>query len=210
MGKYSEFYEARKIITDILRQDLIGPVEKDEVLIEPPLQYYLMGKLYPQAANDEIIDGSQGSFFEGETQSFDPSVSLSNQNNPSSLGITFTLKAGIKSFKVSGQFAFYKEIAFEEAAAAGIDITPWENKEDKPKNFWKRHDFNFNQDIEVEGSGSIPPIKLHDNIELVIYLNHIYKNDGEKVLTAVLINTSQNDPSGNYEFTCEHTAFRVE
>ena len=31
MADYSKFYEARKIITDILWDDLIGPVQKDEL-----------------------------------------------------------------------------------------------------------------------------------------------------------------------------------
>lgn len=47
MGDYSKFYEARKVITKILRKDMIGPVDKDEVLSEVPVQYYIMGKLYP-------------------------------------------------------------------------------------------------------------------------------------------------------------------
>ena len=208
MGKYSEFYEARNLITDILKQDLIGPVEKDEVLIEPPLQYYLMGKLYPQSSSEEVVDSSSGTFFEDETQSFDPSVSLSNQNDPSSLGITFTLKPGINDFNVKGQFAFYTSFSFDEAKESGIDVTDWENKDKKPKNFWKRTEYEFEQEVKIQEHKNIV-IKLQKNIELWIYTNYTYK-DGEKVITAVLLNTAQNDSSNNYDYKCEHTAFQVE
>ena len=36
MADYSQFYEARDIITQILEQDLIGPVEEYEELTETP------------------------------------------------------------------------------------------------------------------------------------------------------------------------------
>ena len=48
MADYSKFYEARGIISHILEQDFVGPVTKDECLTELPVQYYIMGKLYPQ------------------------------------------------------------------------------------------------------------------------------------------------------------------
>ena len=48
MADYSKYYEAREVVTRILEQDFIGPVTKDECLAEVPVQYYIMGKLYPQ------------------------------------------------------------------------------------------------------------------------------------------------------------------
>ena len=49
MQNYSQYYKARDIIEEFMVKDLIGPVAEDEVLDESPLNYYLMGKLYPQA-----------------------------------------------------------------------------------------------------------------------------------------------------------------
>ena len=56
MNIYSQFYEARDIITRILYQDFVGPVSKDECLAELPIQYYIMGKLYPQSNLAEALD----------------------------------------------------------------------------------------------------------------------------------------------------------
>ena len=52
MGKYDDYYEARKVIYEIVRSDLLGPVFEDEVLNEAPTSYYIMGKLYPRTVND--------------------------------------------------------------------------------------------------------------------------------------------------------------
>lgn len=40
MPDYSKFYDARNVITDILQQDLVGPVKNDEILSELPTQYF--------------------------------------------------------------------------------------------------------------------------------------------------------------------------
>ena len=37
MADYSQFYEARKVVSRILEQDFIGPVSKDECLAELPV-----------------------------------------------------------------------------------------------------------------------------------------------------------------------------
>ena len=106
MPDYSKFYEARKIITGILHDDLIGPVKPEEVLPELPTQYYIMGKLYPQSENGEIVDLARNPFLENAVETYDASISLSNQKNPSSLGITCTLKTGVTAIVLSGSYAF--------------------------------------------------------------------------------------------------------
>ena len=88
MADYSQFYEARDIITQILEQDLIGPVEEYEELTETPSQYYVMGKLYPQNNVEEILDLVRNPILENEVETYDASIALSSQYSPSSMGIT--------------------------------------------------------------------------------------------------------------------------
>ena len=53
---FSEYYEARSIITDIITKDLLGPVEKDEIICgDRPLDYYILGKLYPRDTDAEMM-----------------------------------------------------------------------------------------------------------------------------------------------------------
>ena len=101
MADNSQFYEARKVVSRILEQDFIGPVSKDEFLAELPVQYYIMGKLYPQKDTVEALDLARNPLLENEIETYDASISLSNQNNPSSMGFTVTLKTGVDTICVS-------------------------------------------------------------------------------------------------------------
>src|SRR5574344_980005 len=100
MAHFNEFYDARDKITEILEKDFIGPVTEDECLSELPLQYYLMGKLYPQETTEEELDVSEDLCLESAMETYDASVSLSNQTNPSSVGLTCTLKSGVKEIHI--------------------------------------------------------------------------------------------------------------
>ena len=62
MPDYTNFYEARSIITGILHDDLVGPVSPEEVISELPTQYYIMGKLYPQCASGRLLILSETHF----------------------------------------------------------------------------------------------------------------------------------------------------
>lgn len=110
MADYSRFYEARRVISQILEQDFVGPVAKNECLAELPVQYYIMGKLYPQKDTAEALDLARNPLLENEIETYDASISLSNQNNPSSMGLTITLKPGVMDINVSGHYAQYKPI----------------------------------------------------------------------------------------------------
>lgn len=90
MQNYSQYYKARDIIEEFMVKDLIGPVAEDEVLDESPLNYYLMGKLYPQAdiESDAITkeegDINRNAILENELDGYDTSISaqpIVNGNN---------------------------------------------------------------------------------------------------------------------------------
>ena len=163
MSDYSAFYEARGIITRILHDDLIGPVQKTEVLAELPTQYYIMGKLYPQNDEGDVIDLVRNPFLENAVETYDASISLSNQKNPSSLGITCTLKPGVTEFIVTVSYAFYECIAFSDAEANGIDLSKWKDSDDKPKEFWRRHAFSSTITI-LSRPCSFAPIRIKSTL----------------------------------------------
>ena len=190
MPDYSKFYEARKIITDILRDDLIGPVKKDEILPELPTQYYIMGKLYPQNDESDVIDLVRNPFLENAVETYDASISLSNQKNPSSLGITCTLKAGVSTIRLSGSYAFYLPVLFEEAAKRGMDLTRWDALEKKPKDLWIRNEFSFDEVVNLSEATVESPVSLDNGIQLQIYTHTIF-DSGERVITVAMVNTQQ-------------------
>ena len=113
MADYKEFYEARKEIIDIVKKDLIGPVYEDEILVERPTQYYVMGKLYPRAKDeqdnesDTDEDVTTNSGMDQNTDSYDSALASTNVIDPSTMGVTFTVKPGVKQIKVSVSYAQY-------------------------------------------------------------------------------------------------------
>ncbi len=190
MQDYAKFYEAREIVTGILRADLLGPVSEDEVLSELPTQYYIMGKLYPQSEMGEVVDLAWNPLLENEMEAYDISISLSNQKNPSAMGITCTLKAGVEEIALLGSYAFYTPILFEEAAKYDIDVSKWEGFSKKPKELWKRQEYTFSQTVRLGFGKLVEPILLAEGLQLNIY-THTILDSGERVITVAMINTNR-------------------
>ena len=113
---YSRFYQARDAIEKIVSDDLLGPVSEEEIVCdERPLDYYLLGKLYPQGSglDDNLRSTSEDC---GELDE-EVGVSLSNSGNPSSFGISFAVNKDIDRFEIKCSAALYRMISEEEARA---------------------------------------------------------------------------------------------
>ena len=190
MPDYTNFYEARSIITGILHDDLVGPVSPEEVISELPTQYYIMGKLYPQCASGEVIDLVRNPFLENAVETYDVSISLSNQKNPSSMGVTCALKPAVNEILLSGSYAFYLPVLFDDAPKQGVDISRWEQSEKKPKELWLRKEISFQKKIQLGGEKVEKPVPLEGKLQLQIYTHNILES-GERVITVALVNTNQ-------------------
>lgn len=192
MPDYSKFYEARDIITGILKDDLVGPVRPDEILPELPTQYYIMGKLYPQNESGEVIDLVRNPLLENAIETYDASISLSNQKNPSSFGLTCTLKPGINNLVLSGAYAFYSPVLFEEAGKYGINISRWDDVEKKPKELWMRKEYPYKKVVSLGPEKVADPISLDGGLQLQIYTHNTFES-GERVVTVAMVNTNAAD-----------------
>lgn len=194
MPDFQNYYKARSIVADLLKKDLLGPVEESEIFAEIPTQYYITGKLYPQDKScsvevDEEVS-SLDSILENKFDAYDSSISLSNQMKPSSMGITFTLKAGITSFCVKGSFAFYKHYDYQDAEKADLDLSKWTDEENKPKDLWQRESQNFSQDIQLDPKHPIQSLNLEGNIELRTIIKRL-SDSNEMVVSVVLLNMNK-------------------
>ena len=119
MAEFDEYYEARSVVIDVLKRDLVGPVTDNEILAESPLSYYVAGKLYPQGMDDESELEEQGSEAEDLENTYDSPIALSSQRRQSSMGITFVLDGPNKAINAVAQYAIYKPMPEEEATAKG-------------------------------------------------------------------------------------------
>lgn len=183
-GKYDEFYKARNIVKGIIKKDLFGPVMDDEILIELPMQYYAMGKLYPKSQEQDILDMSRGTGAESELESYDASLASTNMRDPSSMGITCTLKPSVKKINIEVDFAMYESMNKTEVDEQGKNVDRWKADINDETIFWSRKSFSYEHEMEING---VQEIELLPQIFIRGYVHKICK-DGEKIFTLVLIN----------------------
>ncbi|MDE7089526.1 MAG: hypothetical protein K2O54_05355, partial [Prevotella sp.] len=182
MLKYEDFYKAREEIIDIVSCDLIGPVTRDEVLIEMPTQYYVMGKLYPREREfkeDTIEDITTNAVAESNTDSYDCALASTNIRNPSTMGITFTIKPGVKTYDVKFSYARYSNYALEEIQQTAYSIEKYKADIDDKTIFWVRtgkvkvFSFKTGQDEEFD---------VDDETVIRSYTHKVF-NTGEYIIT---------------------------
>ena len=191
MKDFFEFYKARNSICEILEKDFIGPVTPDETLIEFPTQYYIMGKLYPQDDTTEALDMARNPLLENAVESYDSSVSLSNQKNPSSIGITCTLLPEVHNITVSGKYAFYDMVAFDNAKNLGLKIPELNEDMPVPDYVWSRVEYQYSEEIPFSSADHVVVRTLQRGMKLKIYTNRLFDDTGERVITIALINENK-------------------
>ena len=170
---FTKYYEAREKIIEIMGKDLLGPLAENEVIFgDRPLEYYVVGKLYP--IDSDTADMSQSSAEDcGELDS-EAGVSLSNSKNPSSFGISFSLNNNNGIIIIQSSAAKYKLISREDAQCI-LEFGDDEFKSEK--RFWQRHPLVF-EPIYVNVSeltvGKAKSITLEDNLIISVILHKCY------------------------------------
>ena len=167
-------------------KDLLGPLSEEEVIFgDRPLEYYIVGKLYP--IDSETADMFQSSAEDcGELDS-EAGVSLSNSKNPSSFGISISLNHSSGILIIKSSAAKYKLITREEAQ----QILKFDDNEFKSdKRFWQRIPLDF-ENIRVDVSklivGKATSIELEENLIISVILHKRY-SDGSCTVTVSMIN----------------------
>lgn len=111
---YESYYHARENILDFIRKDAFGPIQEEETLQEPPLDYYVCGILWPRKSSKDASESDQNDLETtdismsdaGSEQTLDETeeqdvVREANQLRPSVMAISFALPAEDKSVEVS-------------------------------------------------------------------------------------------------------------
>lgn len=196
MGTYNKFYEARGLVTQILEQDLVGPVDDDESIHDLPTTYYIAGKLYPQRT---VIDASEvdvESPIESVTDTYDSSISLSNQREPSSMGLTFAV-SGSPTIEVETSFATYQYVGEKVPST-------YTEKTGKYEDTWQRvpcsHQFSWSP------SARNAKVSIDEDAEVVIVSRP--QRNGIRVVTVSLVNTHVTAVRARRE-VAQHTLYQV-
>ncbi len=190
MGRFTDYYNAREKIIEIVKEDIVGPVTNEEVINELPTSYYIMGKLYPNT-KENIESDDVGTSADLEALDMDNVLSATNVRDPRSMGITFTVLPGIDYVDGHIRFAIYKPIGYEEAVKNNIDIERYnseiEDLDEKQKSrllFWKREKYSFDRRIFLGESSNDEIIK---DVHLRTFV-HDDPDSGNRIVTTTLTN----------------------
>lgn len=113
---YSEYYEARNKIVEILKKDLVGPLSEDETIDEAPVNYYLVGKLYPKDIKKISDDGEV--IKEEDTPFLDDADLLANQFYQSAMGMSISVAKNVERLNLECTYAKYTQLSDEEGSHA--------------------------------------------------------------------------------------------
>ena len=213
--EYNTYYRARDTLLGIMNKDFLGPVTDEEIICdERPLDYYMLGKLYPQKDTSDV----KSSFlFESDLQS--PSedcgdvevedqdyISLCNGRNPSSFGLSFSLLPDVKSFIIEVDAAAYILIERDKAK----EILKFADEDyKKSASFWQRRvvadDVRIPVKIDELEVGKANTTPICDGLFLSILLHKVY-DDGSMTITTTLVNGYLSND--NYKEECLKAFFQ--
>ncbi|MFR1063236.1 helicase-related protein [Intestinibacter bartlettii] len=114
MEKRDEFIEARKLIYEEVKKELLGPGSEDisgnkehEIITDDPISRYSLGILFP--VEDSDTSENNDDIYEGLLNDIDDSINRTNETKPSSMGITFFAKGEIKQLSIRISAAKYRK-----------------------------------------------------------------------------------------------------
>ena len=108
----AEQYRFRGEVVDRLERDLVGPWgPPDESIDEAPITRYLAGILYPQYGTKlSDLEATEDPDDHDESSLPDPPVAMANRHYPSSMGMTFSVAAGLGNLVVTIEAARYEKL----------------------------------------------------------------------------------------------------
>lgn len=162
-----EYYKARNEIYELLKKELVGPVEEYETMKEElPIKTYSLGILYPQGVseyrneNPELLEDK-----DDDNAEEDESVKLEMTDRQSLIGISCNIKNNIKKLRIKIAYAQYVR---------------------EEKQIWRRFPKKWQKEVEIK-SGS--KIEVDDGLEIRITTYKVF-TDNTKTATISLINTN--------------------
>lgn len=201
---YSEYYRARKIVKEIMTKDLMGPVKDDELLFgERPLEYYIVGKLYPQGVGYNSANRTPSE--DCGVLDDEAGVTLSSIYNPSSFGISFSINGDTDEIHIDAAVAMYDALSIKEACKDKY----WRDGDyKKSTTFWKRKQLkpiSWKLRIKELSVGKTEKISLDEGLSIRAILHKVY-DDGSMTITVSMVNDNQSD--GDYLTDCLNAFFQ--
>jgi hypothetical protein len=214
MASFNDYYAVEDTIENLLRKELIGPVEVDEILSEPPLAVYSMGILWAQRTTtdktkmyveqddyeiEKILDQQEDMTTDIDAiEDLDDSlvnpngqINAANVYRPSAMALTMVAGVQEKSlnvrFKCSSYSHHEEEVFYEKRT---IDDEGIESIEIKKRlvNKYTRNIIDCDEIVlDLNTKKVNKPNKIPNNISIELFVRKIYQ-DGSRLVTVSVIN----------------------
>lgn len=195
MADRFEYARTRQKMIDALKMDLMGPMEKHEVLKENPMFAYIVGMLYPQSiassaevteqeVDTDIAYGENADYTAGEEDDNEP-ISVSKFKQQSSIGISFYISSDTPSINIDVLWGDYEKTAEQEETEGG-----------KTRNTIKylRQPMKSTVKVVFDGfAGSSKTYSLDSDPHIYLHVNRIKLKNGYSFVTAYVINKRPQD-----------------
>lgn len=192
MADRFKFAGVRQKVIDMMKTDLLGPMDENEVLNQNPRYEYLVGMLAPQSdeTSEQEVDGDasfegDADYTAGEEDDNEP-ISANRFKTPSSIGISFYIETATVDFTV--------EITWGDYEKATDKVVDKEGKE-KSVNTYTRIPQKATTEIDLNSFAKSREYPLVVDSTIVLHISKIALKTGYSLVTAYVINRRKNPES---------------
>ncbi len=222
MADRFQFSGVRQKVIEMVKTDLLGPMEENEVLQQNPRFEYLVGMLAPQSQDDvgtayeQEVDGDaafegDADYTAGEEDDNEP-ISTNRFKTPSSIGISFYIESSTPSLCV--------DVSWGDYVKSSDKILGNDGKE-HAVNIYSRHPQIETVEIDIDSFSKSKEFPLVIDSNIVLHISKIALKQGYTLVTAYIVNRRQNaesdvagmmfqvalkayDKTGKHIFVAEH------
>lgn len=196
MADRFKFADVRQKVIEMMKTDLLGPIDENEILNQNPRFEYLVGMLAPQTEEnggvtlEQEIEGDaafegDADYTSGEEDDNEP-ISANRFKTPSSIGISFYVATSTCGLAV--------DIAWGDYAKSSDKVQDKEGKE-RSVNVYTRHPQKETVNIDFTSFGKSREYPLITDSNVVLHISKIALKTGYTLVTAYVINRRKNAES---------------
>ncbi len=191
-----KFDEVRQKIIEMLKTDLLGPLDENEALYENPRHAYIVGMLAPQAetdssvSNEQEVDGDSAyedgaDYTAGEEDENGPIYS-NRFKFPSSIGISFYVESSTPTLNIEVSWGDYTKSSERRQIKEGKEVNV---------SLYTRQPQTETVIIDFTSFGKSKEVSLVCDSNVNLHISRIALKQGYSLVTAYVINRRKNPES---------------
>ena len=193
MADRFKFADVRQKVIDMMKTDLLGPIDENEILNQNPRFEYLVGMLAPQTDDnggitmEQEVDGDaafegDADYTAGEEDDNEP-ISANRFKTPSSIGISFYVVTTTPSLSV--------DVSWGDYSKSSDKITDKEGKE-RSVNIYTRQPMKETVIVDLDSFAKSREYSLPVDSNVILHISKIALKTGYTLVTVYVINRRKN------------------